>query len=100
MTQFSKNHLNAIMAFFNAELPGEMPNALMDQLARFLQREGHLKNVDTNPETSEFIHEYDSDSEVSESESEDDFDDTESTSSFYLSDSKPKTKRKPTKSKK
>lgn len=77
MTHFNKHHLSTIMAFFNAELPGEMPNALMDQLARFLKREGLLKNVDTNPETSDFIHEYgddSDDSDDSDSESDEEFD--------------------------
>ena len=77
MTHFTKHHLKAIMAFFNSELPGEMPNALMDQLARFLQREDLLKNVDTNPETSDFIHDYGSDSDDSDyydSESDEEFD--------------------------
>ena len=76
MTHFTKHHLSAIMAFFNSELPGEMPNALMDQLARFLQREKLLKNVDTNPETSDFIHDYGSDSDDSDSESDDNFDES------------------------
>ena len=95
MTHFTQHHLSAIMAFFNSELPGEMPNALMDQLARFLQRERLLKNVDTNPETSDFIHDYGSDSDDSDSESDEEFD-----SSSSDIEEQPVKRNKKTKSKK
>ena len=69
MTKFSNDHLTQILAFFDSALPGEMPNALMDQLTRYLKRERLLaKDVDTDPDTSDFIHEYVDDSDDSDSD--------------------------------
>ena len=73
MSTFHDNHLSEILAFFESALPGEMPNALMDQLTRYLQRKGKIhKSVNLKPSSSDYIHEYGSDSDDSGSESESD----------------------------
>ena len=69
---FSDAQLDKILEFFESSLPGEMPNALMSELTKYLQTNHLLKSdVDTDPETSDFIHSYESDSDT-ESECESD----------------------------
>ena len=67
--RFTEAHLDLVLTFLEDNLPGEMPNALMSELTKFLVEEGVVsKSVDTNPETSEFIHDYGSDDEFSDSD--------------------------------
>ena len=71
MSSFQENHLADILAFFESALPGEMPNALMDQLTRYLHHKGKInKAVNLKPSSSDYIHDYGSDSDRSESESD------------------------------
>lgn len=81
MSTFHDNHLSEILAFFESALPGEMPNALMDQLTRYLQKNGKIhKSVNLKPDSSNYIHEYGSDSESDDSESESESSDSDSDS--------------------
>ena len=103
MSSFRENHLADILAFFESTLPGEMPNALMDQLTRYLHHKGKInKAVNLKPSSSDYIHDYGSDSDRSESESESDDSDSDSgiealtsgLSSCYLSQPSPPQPRK------
>ena len=68
--------------FLEDELRGEMPNAIMDILTRRLIVNGNVsKSVDVNPDTSEFVHDYDS------SDSETDYSDTSSDSESFTESS-------------
>ena len=81
---FTTPQLSAILDALEQELPGEMPNAIMDILTRRLIVNGNVaKSVDVNPDTSEFVHDYDSsDSETDYSDSSSDYESsTESGSS-------------------
>ena len=57
--RFTESHLDEILTFFEENLPGEMPNALMSELTRHLMAKKLIsKGVDTDPDTSDFIHSY------------------------------------------
>ena len=75
---FTTSQLSAILDALEEELPGEMPNAIMDILTRRLIVNGNVsKSVDVNPDTSEFVHDYDS------SDSETDYSYTSSDSESF-----------------
>ena len=84
---FSNAQLSAILDALEYELPGELPNAVMDILTRRLLINGNVsKSVDVNPDTSEFVHDYDSDSDSDYSDSSsgsDSFTESGSSSSDY-----------------
>ena len=87
---FTTSQLSAILDALEQEMPGEMPNAIMDILTRRLIVNGNVsKSVDVNPETSEFVHSYTSDESDSDYDSSDssDYSSSDYSSSEYSGES-------------